>query len=68
MSVYRAPPWNPPHAATPFHTIRSIDYPGNGGVFEEGGGEAKEASPRTSRLDDHRLEGVSFDEGEQIAI
>ena len=62
MSVYRGPPCNLLHATTPFNTIR------NGGVPEEVGGEAKDASPRTSRLDDHRLEGVSFDEGEQIAI
>jgi hypothetical protein len=39
MPVYRVPPCNLLHAATPSNTFR------NGGVREEGGGEAKDASP-----------------------
>ena len=35
---------------------------------EEGGGETKDASPRTNRPDDHRLDDASLDEGERISV
>jgi hypothetical protein len=45
MSVYRGPPCNLLHAATPSNTIRSTVYPENGGVPEEGGGAGEVATP-----------------------